>query len=949
MSNEPKPPAPAKPADAGAGAQVGAEAGSGAGTAAGAGAAAEAKRAPAPPAVPPRAAPAAAPAAPPASEAQVPAFDERHLRYSELAPFGKQLDPAHLVELMRDGRAVVRANAVLGLAAVGHPVLDMVTLLRDSDPRVALAAAEAISRLGPAVRAFLPQIAQALDGAQQETTDAVVAAFAELIDLVDPELDAELAAALDVPLALAQRSVLEAAGKRGRRGIAFLIGAAGHERARVRINAIGGLARFGKTDPEPSLAFLTQVEASDSVPDVRSAAKQAMLAIVAREKTVAVDSLPKNIPDFEDRKLSGSELSEYADAIDVDEMIYALQDGRNHVRINGARALGVLRGKAARAARPLGLLLRDGTAAVRLEAAKALGKLGEGALEAAPDLVGALGDAEADVADEAVETLAALGEVAKDALVRGLGTGSQDGGRRAGELIGKLRDAPAILVEAFKSPAVNVQVNAALGLGMLGRERIGAGLATLHGARTGGDARTREAVRRALDMIEPKGQTGPQAVSIDGFEERALAPAELEKLRPELERVGAADFTAYLQDGRDVVRANAATALGVLGPAAAADAARSIGVRLRDDAARVRLAAAQALDRLGDAAVIETADDLVGALRDADEQVAQACAAAIRARKGRMISALVRGLETDDPRHGRRIVELINVFPDASEILCEAFGNPAVNVQVNAALGLGLLGPERVGKGRKALEGARTGGWERTREAVRKALEVLDGPRSAGPQPVEIDGFEARYLGPEAFSEPGKLRADDLIAHLQDGRGVVRANAATALGALGPASGAVSGAVSRLGVLLRDDDPRVRIQVAGALDRIGDDAVRETAAFLVGALRGDAEVAKACAQVLGARKARVLGALVKGLETDDETHARRILELIVALPDACEILCDAFESPAENVQVNAAIGIGMLGAERAGNAGRKKLEGARTGGFARTREAVFKALAMLKG
>jgi HEAT repeat protein len=152
-----------------------------------------------------------------------------------------------------------------------------------------------------------------------------------------------------------------------------------------------------------------------------------------------------------------------------------------------------------------------------------------------------------------------------------------------------------------------------------------------------------------------------------------------------------------------------------------------------------------------------------------------------------------------------------------------------------------------------------------------------------------------------------------------------------------------------MAVLLRDDDNRVRIAAANAIDKLGDDAVREAAPFLVGALRGDAEVAKTCAKVLGARRAKVLGALLKGLETDDEPQARRILEVINALPDACEILCDAFESPAENVQVNAAMGIGMLGEKRAGSQGRKKLEGARTGGFARTREAVFKALAALKG
>jgi HEAT repeat protein len=150
-----------------------------------------------------------------------------------------------------------------------------------------------------------------------------------------------------------------------------------------------------------------------------------------------------------------------------------------------------------------------------------------------------------------------------------------------------------------------------------------------------------------------------------------------------------------------------------------------------------------------------------------------------------------------------------------------------------------------------------------------------------------------------------------------------------------------------LAVLLRDDDLSVRIRAANSLDKLGDDAVRETAEFLVGALRGDENVAKAVAPVLAARKARVLTALLKGLETDDETHARRILELVKQLPDAQEILLDAIESPAENVQVNVAMGIGMLGAKRAGAPGRKALEERRTGGFVRTREAVFKALAVL--
>ncbi|HEX4422042.1 MAG TPA: HEAT repeat domain-containing protein [Kofleriaceae bacterium] len=913
MSTDPKPPAPAPAKPAKAAAEP-----------------ASAKAAPGKPA------PGALPALP-----ALPALDERALRFADLAPFAAQLDGDELVAMLRDGRGVVRANAALGLAAVGQPALDLVMLLRDSEPRVAAAAAEAIGLIGPLMKPLVPQIVQSLDGAQPEVIDAVVGTLASLVGKANDELGV----ALDVPFSLAMKTVVEACGRLGVPGIAFLIAATGHERGRVRINAIGGLGRWGKADIEASMACLTAIEANDPVPDVRTAAKQASLAVIAREKAVVVDSLPKNIPDFETRKLGVSELADYADAIHVDEMIYALNDGRAHVRINAARALSAKGEAAGRAAPNLGLACRDSIAQVRREAAKALGRLGATALPAAPDLVGALSDAEEEVADAAAETLEPLGARAQDALIRGLETGSETGGWRVGELIAKLPGAAEALAEAFRSPAVNVQVNAALGLGMLGKDKVGVGLAALHGARTGGDARTREAVRRAIEMIHPSGQAGPAAVAIEDFEDRVLGAAELEGHKAEIQRVGVADFIAYLQDGRDVVRANAATALGTLGPAAAA-AATTLGVRLRDDAPRVRLAAAHALDKLGDAAVVETAGDLVRALGDADDKVTDACAQVIRARKGRMIGALVRGLETDDPAHGRRIAELVNVFDDATEILCDAFESPAVNVQVNAAIGLGMLGAKRVGKGRKALEGARTGGWERTREAVRKALDMLDGPRRAGPAEIEVDGFETRVLAAEAFANAaGNLPVGELVNYLHDGRAHVRANAATALGTLGPAA---AGAAIAIGVLARDDDMRVRIAAAQAIDKLGDDAVRETADYLVGALRGDAEVGKAVAPVLIARKMRVLTALLKGLETDDDAHARRILEVINVLPDAQEILCDAIESPAENVQVNVAIGLGLLGEKRAGSAGRKALETRRTGGFGRTREAVFKALAMWK-
>src|SRR5262247_3137049 len=81
------------------------------------------------------------PAAKPAAT-RPPALDERPLRFTDLAPHAAQLEPDELIAMLRDGRGVVRANAALGLAAVNHPSLDMVMLLRDSEPRVAAASAE---------------------------------------------------------------------------------------------------------------------------------------------------------------------------------------------------------------------------------------------------------------------------------------------------------------------------------------------------------------------------------------------------------------------------------------------------------------------------------------------------------------------------------------------------------------------------------------------------------------------------------------------------------------------------------------------------------------------------------------------------------------------------------------------------------------------------------------
>src|SRR3954468_815814 len=125
--------------------------------------------------------PKAAPAPAAEKEAEPLALEDRRYSFEELKRGAAQLAPDVLVGMLNDGRAHVRANAVLGLAATGHALPAMVPLLRDSEAVVANAAADAFVKLGRELRPVIPQIVLALDGTQFEVTQKVVAALADQI------------------------------------------------------------------------------------------------------------------------------------------------------------------------------------------------------------------------------------------------------------------------------------------------------------------------------------------------------------------------------------------------------------------------------------------------------------------------------------------------------------------------------------------------------------------------------------------------------------------------------------------------------------------------------------------------------------------------------------------------------------------------------------------------
>ncbi len=287
---------------------------------------------------------------------------DRRLALAELVAAKGGLVAADLVDRLTDGRAVVRANALLGLAALGHTGSELVPFLRDGEAEVARAAAEALAHLGASQRPHLVAIATALDGARREVTDIVETLFAELIG----QADAELTGVLDTREAAAVTAIVGACARRGLQGLYLLVAAARDPRARVRINALGGVALLAELDAGSSLEVLRAVAADDQAADVRAAAQRAVAtmtqrladAVTARRK--AGGPTAAAVPELELRALTpaGLETPDEAHGLRIVELICLLPDAREllfiafdgeaqNVQINAALGIGALGAKRA--------------------------------------------------------------------------------------------------------------------------------------------------------------------------------------------------------------------------------------------------------------------------------------------------------------------------------------------------------------------------------------------------------------------------------------------------------------------------------------------------------------------------------------------------------------------------------------------------------------------------
>ncbi len=878
--------------------------------------------------------------------AQLLVFEDVELTPAQLGAAADQLAAGDLIARLQDGRGIVRANALRGLAAIGHAGPEVLLFLRDADVRVARAAADALLQLGRRGLAQVPHFV-AIAAAAAEARPEIAAAVAEMFAALVGKADAALVAVLDIAESNVADLVITAAALTSLQGLRLLHAAARDRRTLVRLHAVRGIALLGAIEPASSFEVLHLVERTDEVSDVRAATRTALAAL--KQRLIATEAAerktgelaPPLVPNVEQRALTAPELKTAATVAPREELLRLMQSPSSQARLNAVRIIALLHDVGRETVNALGERLRDPDVAVRREVARVLGAIDGNASAAIPALVGALADTDADVGSAAEAALVALGDAAAPALVDGLDTPSDRVGARVAALIGRLDDGPRRLAAALALTAGDARIHAARGLAALGRPRAVVALPALAAASAHANAhnaRLRAALAEALAVVAPRPDRAPPAIAITGFETRVLTDAELGAARPELAAVGVAGLAAHLNDPRVALRTNVVAALGTL-PGAALDSAALLAVALRDDAGSVRLAAVHALDRLGDPAVVAVADALVRAL--GDDALVEPVAAILRTRSHATLDdALARGLAIPDTTHAQRICELIVARPGGPALLAAAFEQSTT--QANAARGLALLGPARIGAGRAVLEAARAHPSAQTRQRAAATLLALDGLPSTPTAPA-VAGFDSTLLAATAFT--GALSASQLMPFLQDGRPIVRANAVTALGTLG-APGAAHLAIT-IAALLRDDDEQVRIAAAHTLDRLGDDVVVATASSLVAAMRGPVAVHAACKTVLAARGAKVETALLAGLEAEDETHGMRVAELVCALPNAPQLLFAAFDGEAQNVQVNAALGIGLLGSKRAGAGGRARLRNGLAGPITRRRHAIVKALALL--
>jgi len=837
--------------------------------------------------------------------------------------------------IMRDPDAGVRGIVArtLGLIGGDDAIRTLVLGMSDPDGAVREAAVSALHGLGPAALGTVleavhaadpPVVARTFDGLRQVVARFGAAATQSLADALRGDRDLTPLAREVACLALGD------IGPGAEDAVPALLATLKDRNEDVRAAGASALGFIG-VDDDIVLADLARMLA-DSVPNVRRQAALAAARINGRplDDRSSSDARVTPISGFEDEVLSRDALRPGAAKAGLESLIASLRDGRELVRQNAARAIGVLADEGvkdlAAAAKPLGMLLRDGDVDVRKAAIGALADLGKDAVGAAWALTGALVDPDDDVREAVITTLVALHPECEPFLVEALRSDTASAKKGIFVVWYRLAGAgvPALATALF-DPSGLIRLNAARALELLAKHGAANAIGDLEARLADPVGQVGAAAQSAIDAIQggkplPVVVLEPDPIDVPGFSEGLVAD---ELLAARADVATPERLARQMRDGRAAVRANAASMLANYPASDALSLAlMGLAVLTRDEAAEVRVRSLTALGRLlaDERAPIELYGEvLVVGLGDRTPNVRKAASAALEAQGERAFPALALGLGDSDERALFELTQLfvklgepaLNALPDALSPLTPELHFGALTV-------LHAFGREALASVRPLVEPlAGTSESPDVRAAAVVLLDKIDGkdliPVAIDPSPLPLPQFADVLMSRDSLAEAASELRFDLLAHaMTDGRDLVRANATTGMEVLGSAHELAWPYLVRA---LKDPTIEVRMRAAEALAVLPPR--RDVAFELVRRLDDPSpRVIKAAEAALHAYGEFAIDAFMYALDDRPELVGRSILPMLAGLGERAVdklVLAQRYDSPF--VRLNALIGIRLLDKE----------------------------------
>jgi len=849
------------------------------------------------------------------------------------------VDPALLIQALRDGRVMVRRNAAraIGLLAGRGAsfAVQLALALRDGDLEVRRDAAEALSTLGEHAEAGLTFAVASLGARDEALHGTLVSFIAKLFPASEPFIieglrvdpDEADAGIFDVIRTLegAIVSGLATAGL-------------SHPSGLIRLNAARALGVLSDKGAASAIDALTEA-LSDRLGQVRAAAEAALDSILRlKPRPIRVlEAVPLPFDGFDSALATSEEIAAHSESfasLDETTLLRLLADGRAIVRANALSVAATMPATPALTSN-VTCLLRDAETAVRLNAVAFLARppatiavgraLAPLVLDREPTVataVAAVLDANAELFFPAVVALG--GSVSEFDLRRAVFPRVRAGGAPSIAFLAQLLapesetpDALTVtalrLLRAFTHPALVELQDGEVAASLTARAEVllRSSDAALRHAATAAHARLTGADSQpaALD---------PVPLPAEGFDTALLSRAQLEGIAGDLRF----DLLIHaLSDGRETVRANATAALGQLGAAEASSIAPLCRM-LRDSSGNVRALAAESLGLLSPSR--EASFGLVGALFDGAPPVVNAARQALAAAGLFALEALVYALD-DEPRLAGRTVlpVLAELGEPALDALTVAAGNASPLVRRNALIALRLFEREAAASARGAVTKLEHDDDRNVRLEARATRDWLEGVDrrivAREPQPLPHPEFVMRGLD---LTEVGALSSDvsneQLFGFVRDGRRRARENAIRALGVRGVYH-------PWLGFALKDDSLDVQRAAARALKTLGPKALAAAPQLIEALEEDDAPIVFDAKDALIALGADVVPAIVMAARTTPDRFRSNLLPIVDKLGEvAAPAMIAALDHASAFVIMNALMSVEVL-AERGGQGAMAKV------------------------